>query len=90
MSELDEALYQFDVMVGESRMPDSSNLEIIVKGARAYANGEFLWICEYPEFADPGCLVDHKAENTRQPRKHSECRWVVACALPGETEGDAA
>ncbi len=37
MSELDEALYQFDVMVGELRVPDNSNLQIIVGAARKYA-----------------------------------------------------
>lgn len=37
MNELDEALYQFDVMVGESRVPDDSNLQIIVGAARKYA-----------------------------------------------------
>lgn len=37
--------------------------------------GEFetQWICEYPEFADSGCMEDHDPEKTRQPRKHRAC-----------------
>lgn len=33
-----EALYQFDAMVGESRVPPNSNLAIVVEAARAYAD----------------------------------------------------
>ena len=36
---------------------------------------EVLWICDYPEFNDPNCMVDHNPEKTWQPRKHTGCGW---------------
>ena len=47
-------------------------------------NGQREWMCEYPEFNDPACYVGHpnpEPQNTRQPRKHESCRWVVVVGL---------
>lgn len=40
---------------------------------------EKVWWCEVPEFNDDACHVgalNPDPANARQPRKHSQCRWV--------------
>jgi len=54
-----------------------------IDGFVLYVDPERIeWICDYPEFADNGCIVLHDPEATRQPRKHQLCHWVLALPIP--------
>ena len=77
-SELQKALADYDRKGRGLNVLPASEMKPIIDAARKVANAERIWICEYPEFADPGCLEQHDPEQTRQSRKHSECRWVLA------------
>ncbi len=62
--------------------------QLIVKAARQVANGTKEWLCQYPEFNDEACVVLHKPEHTRQPRKHSECGWFITIPTTEDSDGD--
>ena len=84
MSELQDALALWDV----NQRP--TWVQPIVDAARRVANGTKEWLCQYPEFNDEACVVDHDPTQTRQPRKHSECGWFITipAALGITTEDD--
>ena len=77
-SELQKALADYDRKGRGLNVLPASEMKSIIDAARKVANAERIWICEYPEFADPGCLTHHDVGQTWHPRKHSECRWVLA------------
>lgn len=43
---------------------------------------EARWICEYPEFNDNACMVQHEPERAAMPRKHTDCGWYLC--IPAE------
>ena len=48
---------------------------------------ELRWLCDYPEFNDPNCMVYHRPAETWQPRKHTGCgfHWVIPATQVSET-----
>ena len=76
VSELDDAI---DLLTDDKyRPPEITDARFLVlKAARRVANGTKEWLCQYPEFNDEACVVDHDPTQTRQPRKHLECGWFI-------------
>ncbi len=47
--------------------------------------GERKWLCDYPEFNDEACVVDHDPSVTRMPRKHTDCGYALVVPLEETT-----